>query len=203
MLPGPDRSGTTAVGITLGPAATVVVVAAPRLARVGRLPTTAEGVAALVADQQPLQQVPDTREALPVAAAVLGQLLPRALEQPLIDDRRDRDGDPALGRRRDLARRAFRHPGAAARRAQRRPPRHGGVLAEDGPAGVGGVRQPGPDHAAAPAGVAGRAGHPGVGEPAADRRQGDALDADPAEDPAYHLGLVLDHLEAGDAVPGV
>src|SRR3954451_15006004 len=121
--------------VALGAAATVVAVLAP--GRAARLPVAAEGVAALAADQQSLQQVADAPRPLARAAPVLGQLLPRALEQPLVDDRRDRDGDPALGRRRDLARRPPRHGGATARRAQRRPPGHGAVLAEDRPSGVG------------------------------------------------------------------
>src|SRR3954453_20664833 len=112
--------------VALGAAATVVAVLAP--GRAARLPVAAEGVAALAADQQSLQQVADAPRPLARAAPVLGQLLPRALEQPLVDDRRDRDGDPALGRRRDLARRPPRHGGATARRAQRRPPRHGAVV---------------------------------------------------------------------------
>ena len=186
----------------LRPGAAVVVVSGFRHPRITRLPATAECVAAGLANQQALEQVAHAFHASAVAAPVLGKLLLRAFEQRGFDQRRHRDGDPLLGRGRDLAGQALGNGGPAARRAQRLPPGDGDVLAEAGLADVGGVRQQGSEHAAAPSGVAGRTGHPGFEQSLGDRGQADALLADPAEDATDHPGLVLDHLEARRAAPG-
>lgn len=201
----PDGSGVAPAlainAVPLRPGAAVVVVAVRWRARVAPLPKAAERAAADLTDHQALQQVARARHALAPAAPVLVQLLPHALEQHRIDQGRGRDGDVVLGRSRDMAGWALGDWSAAARRTQRRPPWGRGGFPEQGLADVGGVRQQGPDRAAAPLGLASRAGHAGLEQPPAHRGQADALLADPAEDAADHLGLALGHLEARRPVP--
>jgi hypothetical protein len=84
--------------VTLRPGAAVVVVYTSRRAWIARLPAAAIRVAAVLADQQTLQQIADAFEALAVLSPVLVQLRLRALEQRGFDQRRDWDGDPTLGR---------------------------------------------------------------------------------------------------------
>src|SRR4051794_2339608 len=155
--------------MALGPRAAIVVIPAARFARIARLPAATEGVAALAADQQSLQQVAHAGAALPMAAPVLGQLLLGALKQLSFDNGWYGNPDPVLARRRDLAKRAFGHPGPTARRAQRWAPRNRGVFPKDGLPGISGVRQQRPEHAAAPVGVPGRARHAGLEQPPGDR----------------------------------
>src|SRR5829696_4760958 len=93
------------------------IVAVPLLRRTqGRLPAATERVAAGPADQQALQQVARARLALAAAPPVLAQLLLRAFEQRGVDQRRDRDGDPLVGRGQDPTTRVLGDRGATARR---------------------------------------------------------------------------------------
>ena len=101
--------------MALGPRAAIVVIPAARFARIARLPASTEGVAALAANQQSLQQVAHASAALPAAAPVLGQLLLGALKQRSFDNGWYGNPDPVLARRWDLAKRAFGHPGCAFR----------------------------------------------------------------------------------------
>ncbi len=212
---GPDRrvqrldrqrpSLAAALAIEAGavrPGAAIVAVAGSGRTH-GRLPAAAQRVAAGLADQQALEQEAHAAETLAPPPPVLVRLRPHLREQRGVDQRRDRDVDPLLGRGQEAAARAFGDRAMAARRSQRRPPRGRGEPPEAGSAGIGGVGEQRRDHAPLPARVAGRAGHAGLEQPLADHSQADALLADPAEDAPDHRGLVLDHLKARHVVPGL
>ena len=86
---------------------------------------------------------------------------------------------------------------------QRRLPRGAPPAPVDRPPGVGGVQQHGVDHGPAPVRLAGRAGDAGGEQPPAHRGERQALEADPAEDPADHLGPLLVDVVARHTGPGL
>src|SRR4051794_28718812 len=184
-----------AVGVAA--AAAVVGVGAPlalRRRRADRLAVV--GVPALPADEQPLQQVALATGAPPVAPPVLLELLPGGLEQPAVDQRRDRHAEP-FGRRHVVDPvGAAGLLAAAPHRPQPDRPRPDPGLAEGGRPGVGGVpedaphRRPVPGALAAPGRVALRLQAP------TDLADADAVTADPAEDQPDDPGLLLVDLVA-------
>src|SRR3954452_16760881 len=184
-----------AVGVAA--AAAVVGVGAPLALRGRRADRLAVvGVPALPADEQALQQVVLATGALPVAPPVLLELLPGGLEQPALDQRRNRHAEP-FGRRHVVDPvGAAGLLAAAPHRPQPDRPRPDPGLAEGGRPGVGGVpenaphRRPVPGALAAPGRVALRLQAP------ADLADADAVTADPAEDQADDRGLLLVDLVA-------
>src|SRR5947209_7662489 len=81
---------------------------------------SAAGVPATLANQQPLQQMTWSAAALAEAPAVLLQLLSRQGKKILAHDRRHRDNDPLLRRRRVDAPAAPGNAGALSHRPQAR-----------------------------------------------------------------------------------
>src|SRR4051812_20667991 len=179
-----------AVGVA---AAAAVVGVGARLALRGRQADRLAviGVAAPPADEQALQKVALATRALPVAAPVLLELLPDGLEQPAIDQRRDRHAEP-FGRRHAI------DPvgpagllAAAPHRPQPDRPRPDPGLAEGGRPGVGGILEDAPHRRAIPGALA-AAGQVALPlQTPADLADADAVTADPAEDQANDPGLLL------------
>src|SRR4051794_791287 len=179
-----------AVGVA---AAAAVVGVGARLALRGRRADRLAviGVAAPPADEQALQKVALATRALPVAAPVLLELLPDGLEQPAIDQRRNRHAEP-FGRRHAI------DPvgpagllAAAPHRPQPDRPRPDPGLAEGGRPGVGGILEDAPPRRAIPGALA-AAGQVALPlQTPADLADADAVTADPAEDQANDPGLLL------------
>src|SRR5262249_39145873 len=110
-----------------------------------------ERSAALPADDQPLQQMARAISSRAAPPSVLLQLLARRLDHRLIDQRRDRDLNPILGRCRMPVRGVPLYRGA--RRPERELPRAALAhlaAAVVGAAAVGRVAEDAPDQAGAP-----------------------------------------------------
>src|SRR5690349_1115012 len=149
------------------------------------------GVAAPPADEEALQEVALATRALPVAAPVLLELLPGGLEQPAVDQRRNRHAEP-FGRRHVVDPVGAAGPLAAAPHRPRPDP----GLAEGGRPGVGGVLEDAPHRRPVPGALA-AAGRVALRLQApADLADADAVTADPAEDQADDRGLLLVDLVA-------
>src|SRR4051794_22983014 len=154
------------------------------------------GVPALPADEQALQEVALATGALPVAPPVLLELLAGGLEQPAVDQRRNRHAEP-FGRRHVVDPvGAARLLAAAPHRPQPDRPRPDPGLAEGGRPGVGGVLEDAPHRRPVPGALA-AAGRVALRLQApADLADADAVTADPAEDQADDRGLLLVDLVA-------
>src|SRR3954451_3434594 len=143
------------------PVAAIVAVPRPRCMQ-GRLPATTERIAAGLADQQALEQIAYARLALTTSLPVLGQLLLRCVEQRGVDQRRDRDGDPLLGRGQEPTTRVLGDRGTSTRRTQWWLPRRRGHSAEPRLTSIGRVGEQRRSHTFVPACLARRAGHAGL-----------------------------------------
>jgi len=188
--------------ISIRPAAPVVgVITPPALAGSQADRLAVVGVAALLADDQTLQQETLAARALPAAPAVLLQLRLHGLEHFAIDHRRNRYRDPFIRGNIVDPHRAARLLGTAADWPQ--PGRQGTdpCLAERRGALVGGVFEQAPHGGPIPALLARRGSMAGPPQPTADLADAESLHADPVEDLAHHLGLIVDDLVAGLATP--
>src|SRR6185503_19345484 len=180
-------------------AAIVGVVAPLALGRTQADGLAVIGIAALLADDEPLQKIALTAGVLPIAAPVLLKLLADRLEQRLIDQGRNRHANP-------LARGHIINPmgparllAAATHRAQPGRHRPDARLSEARRAAIGGVPEDPPHGAPIPDRLAAAGQTTLLLETPTRLANADALAADPVEDPPHDLSLVFQDLVAGHA----
>src|SRR5215207_11497605 len=157
-----------------------------------------EPIPACLADQQAAQQILNAREPLSIARAVLLQPLCGAREQAFVHDRRHRDTDILLGWGGNLPVRSPWQAVVAARRMQRRLPRHALAPTIDSLTSVGWVEQHGVDHGPAPVPATRWARDAVAKQAPADSGKRQALVPNPCEDLADNPGGILVDVVAGD-----
>src|SRR5215213_5319128 len=183
----------------VGPVAAIVAVPWLRCMQ-RRFPAATERISAGLADQQTLQQIACACLALTTSSPVLGQLLLRGFEHRGVDQRRDRDDNPLLGRGQEPTTRVLGDRAASARRTQWWLPRRCSHSAEPCLTCISWVREQCRHHALVPAFLACRAGHAALEQTPAHQSQTDALLGDPLKHATNHRGLALDHLETCPAI---
>jgi hypothetical protein len=133
-----------------------------------------------------------------LAAAILVELGLGSLEDPGIDDRRDRNGDPLLRRRGDTARASRQALAPAGAQGGLGRWRNAAQPPEHGLAAIRRIAHHARDAGRVPIGQAGGRQHSRVLQPPTDLAQAEAVQSDPGEHEP-HVGRLLGHdLDPGD-----
>jgi hypothetical protein len=191
---GAHSLATEAVGVRTGAAVVAAGAFLPGTGPVDRAHAR-EGVAATAADEQALEQIAGTGDALAGSVLVLPELLLHGVEERGVDERRDGQREPLLGRDRLHGDGASRLRALAALRTQApRLPRAGAGAPVGRLALVGGVLEHVPDGGAVPARLPRAGGDAQRGQAPGRPAEGEAVAPDPLKHLAHHAGLIEDHL---------